>query len=196
MTIPRIVRLSVTMRQLRFERRSVCETRKTLFAAENFPFCASLGRNRICFSSYCSSSCLHDHASNEQQPRFRHFSSLADPTTRKRNTGDVDENLIQWQLEKLVLEGSIEDDYHQRRAAVELDRLRNDLLTKSPSEGMSAVEMANLARSSSKSPSVISGWLGSIFSGGNGVSDDLEKSANRSDVTTGAYLFGGPGCGR
>ena len=124
---------------------------------------------------------------------MRNFSSLADATTRTRNTGDTDETLIQWQLQRLVIEGTIEDDYHQRRAAVELDRLRNDLLAQSPvqiaSSSRSGEEKAKIESSAG---SLFSSWLGGIFK------KDEESTVGKNPINApkGAYLYGGPGCGK
>ena len=128
--------------------------------------------------------------SSSHQCKFseqNHFSSLADATTRKRNTGDTDETLIQWQLERLVIEGTIEDDYHQRRAAVELDRLRNDLLTQAPAPKQTS------SQADSVSTSGFTGWFGGMFSKQEGEANSVESSMK---APKGAYLYGGPGCGK
>jgi predicted ATPase len=92
--------------------------------------------------------------------------------TRYLSGGPVTER-----LQELVAQGETLPDPHQTNAAVELDRLYNDL-RQTPPPSKVVHSSANL--------------FGTFFGG----SDDSLLSSSDIPATTGAYLYGGVGCGK
>jgi predicted ATPase len=148
----------------------------------------------------------------QQQERQRHFSSSpsSEPNVSSINAnGSHQDSVIQWKLEQLVKEGKIEHDFHQWRAAVELDRLRNDLLRQNPVVNMGSSSsstpnknspppaLSSSTSSSSTSNSLLGGFFGSLFSSQpSTTSSTTELTLSDTIAPKGAYLYGGPGCGK
>jgi predicted ATPase len=145
----------------------------------------------------------------QQEERQRHFSSEPNASNTNANDNHQD-SLIQWKLEQLIQEGKIEHDFHQWRAAVELDRLRNDLLQQNPGSSSSSCtpnkdspppSSSSSASSNSTSNSLLGGFFGSLFSSQPSTTSSSTTTELTPDGTTtiapkGAYLYGGPGCGK
>lgn len=89
-------------------------------------------------------------------------------------------------LNELIERGSAQPDTHQFRAAKELDRVYKDLIANDPPPR---------TKSSSTSDSSSSGsFFGNIF--GNDASSNSLNAIIKGKSTTGAYVYGGVGCGK
>ena len=92
-------------------------------------------------------------------------------------------------LEELIRSGDIHADGHQNRAAKELDRLYDDLMTNNDPAASQPTTSTSGGSSHSPSDSVFGG-----FFGGSSPSDAVARIV-RSPIS-GTYLFGGVGCGK
>jgi protein AFG1 len=95
-------------------------------------------------------------------------------------------------LQELIAQGKVQPDIHQSQAAEQLDRIHKELMRQEPSKIAAPAPESSSASSSS--------FFGGLFGGGGGAPKDEASSTitttPTSLVTTGAYMFGGVGCGK